>query len=171
MTAYRRSYKRLAEPGEFYFFTMVTFKRRPMLTSEPARQSLRLALRETRAKYPFQMAAVCLLPDHLHCIWRLPAGDADFSNRIKSIKKRFTTAYEGEAGKVRQNRFWEHSIRDEDSWRRRMDYIHFNPVKHGYADSPGNWPFSSFRRCVKKGFYAPDWGSDIPEDVLHMNLE
>ena len=183
MRAYRRSYKRLADPGGFYFFTDVTFGRRPILTSAPARHSLRLALRETKAKYPFQLAAVCLLPDHLHCIWRLPEGDADFSRRWAMIKGVFSRSFAARAplpgyrnssrrrkGEVcvRQRRFWEHLVRDEDDMRRHLDYIHYNPVKHGYVRRPDQWPWSSFGRYRHKGWYEPGWGDAEPENLKGM---
>jgi putative transposase len=164
-------YRRLYNEGGCYFFTLVTFERRPIFRSPESIALLRTAFRALRADRPFEIDAAVILPDHLHCIWRLPIGDSDFSNRIKSIKKRFTIAYEGEAGKVWQKRFWEHLIRDEDDWRRHMDYVHYNPVKHGYSDSPSKWPYSFFRRCVEKGFYASDWGSDISDSVLKMDRE
>ncbi len=164
-------YRRLYQEGGCYFFTVTTYGRQPIFRSPEAVELLRTAFRELRSERPFEIDAAVVLPDHLHCIWRLPDGDDDFSNRFKSIKKRFTTAYEGQAGKVWQKRFWEHLIRDQDDWRRHMDYIHYNPVKHGQVQRPGDWPYSSFRRCVEKGLYVPDWGSDISDEVLQMDLE
>lgn len=178
MKAYRRSYKRLLVPGGVYFFMVVTFDRRPILTSEPARHSLRLALQETRAKYPFDMPAICLLPDHLHCVWKLPAGDADFPRRWAMIKGMFsgsvvaTTRLQGHRNASRRNkgevgvwqrRFWEHLMRDAEDMRRHLDYTHYNPVKHGYVGRPGDWPWSSFRRYLRKGWYDADWGQSEPE--------
>ncbi len=183
MAAYRRSYKRLAEPGGLCFFTVVTFDRRPILTSEAARRSLRLALRETRARYPFRLPAICLLPDHLHCIWRLPEGDADFCRRWAMIKGLFSrsvatgtrlkdlaVASRSRKGEVCvwQRRFWEHLIRDEEDMRRHLDYIQYNPVKHGYVKRPEDWPWSSFGRYLRKGWYELGWGDMEPEVLKGM---
>jgi len=165
-------YRRLYQEGGCYFFTLVAFKRRPIFRSPETVETLRKAFRNLRKERPFEIDAAVIMPDHLHCIWRLPEGDDNFSNRFKSIKKRFTTAYGGEAGKVWQKRFWEHLIRDEEDWRRHMDYVHYNPVKHKQAQRPRDWPYSSFLRCVEKSFYPLDWGSDdISDEVLEMDLE
>lgn len=106
----------------------------------------------------------------------LPPGDDDFSNRIKAIKIRFVQALaptegrssvrraKGERG-IWQRRFWEHAIRDEDDYARHMDYVHFNPVKHGYVSVVAQWPHSTFHRWVKVGTYPRDWGG---EGVLDM---
>jgi putative transposase len=126
---------------------------------------------------PFEIDAIVVLPDHLHCIWRLPDGDADFSGRWREIKK-YVAKRIGGIGKrpgerdVWQRRFWEHAIRDEDDWRRHMDYICYNPVKHGLVRSPAEWPFSSFKKSVAAGWYDVDWGSNgLPNTVLDMDCE
>ncbi len=105
---------------------------------------------------PFTLEAAVVLPDHLHCIWTLPPGDADFSTRWRLIKTWFTkhcdSALAAEARTIRgdrglwQHRYWEHMLRDETDYRRHIEYIHFNPVKHGYVKAPMDWPYSSFRR-------------------------
>ena len=69
-----------------------------------------------------------------------------------------------EAG-IWQRRFWEHTIRDDEDYRRRVDYIHYNPVKHGLAGFAKDWEWSSFYRYVKAGFYDEDWGSSISQNV------
>jgi len=170
-------YTRARIAGGTYFFTLVTFDRRPILTSPLARACLRDALRDTRDHQPFQLDAICLLPDHLHCLWTLPDGDADFSgrwNRIKGIfSKRYLTAIasradpnpsrrrKGEAA-IWQRRFWEHGIRDADDFRRHLDYLHFNPVKHGHVSRATDWPWSSLARHVRLGWYDPAWGTQEP---------
>lgn len=113
-----------------------------------------------------------LLPDHLHCVWELPEGQLDYSVRWALIKKGFTKRIKGHIetplpnlsrikhreSAVWQRRFWEHQIRDEADFRRHCDYIHYNPVKHGLADSPKAWKYSTFYRYVKEGLYPEDWG-------------
>ena len=164
-------YRRLYRDGGCYFFTLVTKDRQPLFRTPETVDLLRGAFRELRKERPFEIDAAVILPDHLHCIWRLPEGDADYSNRWKSIKRRFTTAYGGKPGEVWQARFWEHLIRDERDWRNHMDYVHYNPVKHGHAASPLEWPYSSFRRCVTRGLYEADWGSQMPDTVRNMELD
>ncbi len=120
-------------------------------------------------EHPFNVDAIVILPDHIHSIWTLPENDADFSARWQLIKARFSRSIaggeqisqsrsrRGERG-IWQRRFWEHVVRDERDFRAHMDYLHFNPVKHGHAASVREWPHSSFHRLVQKGFYAADWG-------------
>jgi putative transposase len=114
------------------------------------------------------------MPDHLHCVLTLPADDSDFSTRLRLIKKRFSMQYAkdfkqapGASRKkkrevmVWQRRFWEHLIRDETDLRRHVEYIHYNPVKHGLTTVPKEWPYSSFHRYVRLGKYTPDWGGHL----------
>ncbi len=113
-----------------------------------------------------------LLPDHLHALWTLPPGDADFSTRFAVVKKSFTEQWLRLGGHesaisaansrdrrrgVWQRRFWEHVIRDQDDLNNHLDYIHYNPVKHALATCPHAWPYSTFTRWVKKSSYADDW--------------
>jgi len=151
---------------------VVTYRRLPILTNPTARKILRDAFSATNIVHPFKTVAVCLLPDHLHCIWKLPEGDSDYSTRWKEIKRKFSLEYlkevgtgeernasrqkQGEAA-IWQRRFWEHFIDGESDFENHLDYIYYNPVKHKYVTRPGDWPWSSFRRFVKEGIYSPDW--------------
>ncbi len=164
-------YRRAIAPGGTLFFTVVTDRRRPILASAEAVDALREAFRSVRRSRPFEIDAIVVMPDHLHCIWTLPPGDVDFSTRWRLVKTGFTkhcpdilrrapdTARltRGEQA-VWQHRYWEHQIRDDADFARHVDYIHYNPVKHGLARSPLEWPYSSFGRYVEAGVYAPDWG-------------
>ena len=157
-------YRRFYQSGARYFFTVVTAKRKPLLIENIDR--LRSAFRLCLLRYPFEIEAIVVLPDHLHTIWRLPEGDADFSKRWMVIKRKFSSGLPSTAvsqSKVKkrekgiwQRRFWEHCIRNEDDWRRHVDYIHFNPVKHGYVVKPGDWLYSSFQKAVDQGWYDPE---------------
>jgi len=164
-------YRRAIVAGGSFFFTLVTEKRRPLLATPGAVEILREAIRRVRASRPFDLDAIVVLPDHLHCIWMLPQGDADFATRWRLIKTWFTKhcdrALRTEPGKVRdgrreqalwQHRYWEHMLRDERDFERHADYIHYNPVKHGYAASPMEWQHSSFRHYVEAGIYDAAWG-------------
>ncbi|NLX58650.1 MAG: transposase [Phycisphaerae bacterium] len=170
-------YRRARQPGGVFFFTVVTFDRRPLFSSQDCRILLREAIEATCRDRPFRTVASVLLPDHLHAIWTLPHGDEDFSTRWRLIKTRFTQAL-GDRGDdiahpnplrrrrgrhgVWQSRFWEHLIRDEDDLRCHIDYIHWNPVKHGHVRRVRDWPWSTFHRYAARGIYPKDWGSDEP---------
>jgi len=162
-------YRRYRVAGGTYFFTVNLLERqRDTLVRQV--DALREAVRATRRERPFHIDAWVVLPDHLHCIWTLPPGDDDFSNRWKAIKIRFVQALprterrskvrmaKGERG-VWQRRFWEHAIRDEQDYARHVDYIHYNPVKHGYVTRAADWPHSTFHRYVARGDYASDWSA------------
>jgi putative transposase len=171
-------YRRWLVPGATYFFTVVTYERRRVLQSEEAVHLLGEVMREVRQSLPFQTMAMVVLPDHLHCVWSLPPADLDFSSRWKKIKRDFTvrwiagdkTSTEVSASRrskgelaVWQRRFWEHLVRDEGDLERCCVYIHYNPVKHGYAASPADWPWSTFPRFVQAGDYPPRMGIDGAE--------
>lgn len=163
MTAYRRKFV----PGATYFFTVTLADRRRTVLTDNI-DPLRAAFRETRLRHPFAIEAVVVLPDHLHAIWTLPEGEGDFAVRWSLIKASFSRSLppgepvsqsrrrRRERG-IWQRRYWEHTIRDEDDLIRHIDYIHFNPVKHGYAEHVADWPYSSFHRMVRLGSYPADW--------------
>ncbi|MFN3789777.1 REP-associated tyrosine transposase [Massilia sp.] len=168
MSRYRRSLN-----GVSYFFTVVIHHRRPILCREPVRRALRAAIERVRIRLPFETDAMVLMPDHLHCIWTLPDGDANFSMRWSQIKHDVSYAcrdlYEASLSTSRrrqreasiwQRRFWEHQIRDEIDMERHVDYIHFNPVKHGFVNAASKWPYSTFARYVRDGVYEQDWGGN-----------
>jgi putative transposase len=169
-------YRRVLVPGGTYFFTVVTWHRRPLLASGERIGLLREAFGHIKATRPFAVEGIVILPDHLHCILRLPPGDSDYSGRWREIKKRFSRAVDDRTNRrnerpVWQRRFYEHLIRDEEDWRRHMDYLHYNPVKHGLAGSVAEWPWSSFRRAVGRGWYTEDWGSPPPGELAGVELE
>ena len=124
-----------------------------------------------RREPPFHIDAWAVLPDHMHCVWTLPPGDDDFSNRWKSIKIRFVQAIprterrssvriaKGERG-IWQRRFWEHVIRDEADYEHHLNYVHWNPVKHGLVKKVADWPFSTFHRYVQAGILPIDWAGN-----------
>jgi putative transposase len=173
-------YRRWLVPGATYFFTVVTYQRRPILASEDAVHMLGDVMRSVRKTSSFHTIAMAVLPDHIHCVWSLPPGDLDFSTRWKKIKRDFTLRWTNSGGTVSpvsssrvsrgehgvwQRRFWEHLVRDEADLEHCCDYIHYNPVKHGYAASPADWPWSTFAKFVESGSYPPDWGRSIPDSL------
>ena len=142
-------YRRSFQPGGSFFFTVVTAHRRPVFASAHAVGLLRQAFRVVRKARPFDIDAIVVLPDHLHCIWTLPDGDADFMTRWRLIKTWFSK--HSECKKIWQQRYWEHVLRDEGDFEHHVDYIHFNPLKHGLVNSVVEWPYSSFHRYVARG--------------------
>ncbi len=177
-------YVRWREKGATYFFTVVTHGRRRILTGRMTRGMLRRAFASVRRRLPFDLLAYVLLPDHLHCIWMLPDDDDDFPTRWRQIKTVFTRAYlasggsdsavtrrsrtEGRRG-VWQPRYWEHRISDEEDYVRHRDYIHLNPVRHGYVERPEDWPWSSFHRHVRLGTLDPQWPGLSPVELPEIN--
>jgi len=171
MPEYRRAYL----PGGTFFFTVVTYKRNPILTDNTSRTLLHDAFQNVKIRYPFTMDAICLLPDHLHCIWTLPEGDSNYAIRWKEIKRIFSRQYGRQFGSpekrnqsrekrlestVWQRRYWEHAIRDEKDFLIHVEYIHYNPVKHGLVTRVADWEWSSFHRYVAMGMYDAAWGGE-----------
>ena len=176
------TFRRSVVPGATYFFTVNTNQRLKILTNSPFSLALKNALGQVNAEHPFTTEAFVLLPDHLHCIWTLPPDDANYALRWNLVKRIVSQAtrhlveptishshqQRRELG-LWQRRFWEHQIRDERDLLRHVEYIHWNPVKHGYVARVRDWPYSSFPRYVKQGLYPLDWAcgdetSDAADD-------
>jgi putative transposase len=167
VTDYRRNF---LAGGAFFFTVNLAERRLPLLTEQI--ENLRTALREIRGQHPFKIDAMVVLPDHLHTVWTLPEGDADFATRWRLIKSAFSRSLppgepisqsrvaKGERG-IRQRRYWEHTIRDASDFARHVDYIHINPVKHRLVTRVRDWPYSSFHRMVRLGIYPEDWAGDV----------
>jgi len=163
MVHYRRNFL----PGGTFFFTVTLADRRSSVLVEHI-DLLRRAFRKTRRERPFSVDAVAVLPDHLHIVMTLPLDDADFPGRWKRIKSLFThhlvaTGFDCKRNRrgeyaLWQRRYWEHTIRNEPDFTRHIDYIHYNPVKHGLVPRVRDWRHSSFHRYVKLGVLTKDWG-------------
>jgi len=179
------NYRRANLPGGYYFFTVVTHNRRPILTEPLARDCLHGAWEQTKQQTPFDDVALCLLPNHLHCVWRLPEDDCDFSLRWARIKAGFTRRYL-EAGGIEstqcpsrrrkrergiwQRRFWEHQIQDERDLQRHVDYIHYNPVKHGLVEQVEDWPWSSYHRYAGQTPYPKEYWHAAQESLKGLGV-
>ena len=163
------NYRRYAPAGGTWFFTVVIAERnRPLLTMHV--DALRDSWTWVRQRHPFTTIAVVVLPDHMHAVWTLPEGDSDFATRWKLIKEGFSRRLpsgeprngsrrrSGERG-IWQRRYWEHAIRDPDDLAQHVDYVHFNPVKHGHVQRASQWPHSSLHRYVREGLLPAEWGS------------
>ncbi len=166
------NYRRATVPGATYFFTVTLRDRRSRLLIDQI-AALREALQTTKRSQPFRIDAMAVLPDHVHAIWTLPPDDHDYSGRWRAIKAGFTGAVRARGVSVRRNRrgeydvwqrrFWEHLIRDGTDFTRHVDYIHFNPVKHGLAQRPVDWPWSSLHRYIRQGIVPPNWAVGVDE--------
>lgn len=167
------NYIRPRVTGATIFFTVCLQDRSSSLLTDEI-DTLRASVRKTKAERPFDIIAMVVLPDHLHCVLRLPAGDRDFGRRWGAIKGRFSASVrraglvpplplnlpgggenpalrKGQAG-IWQNRFWEHHIRNEEDLANHIRYCHINPVKHGLVAHPEDWPWSSIHRDVGRGY-------------------
>ncbi|MGH8146989.1 MAG: REP-associated tyrosine transposase [Rhodanobacteraceae bacterium] len=164
-------YRRPAVAGGTYFFTVNLADRSSRLLVEHV-DDLRTAVRIVKRRHPFEIIAWVVLPEHMHAIWTLPAGDHDFSGRWSLIKSGFSRAVarkdvvsasrEGRRERgIWQRRFWEHWIRDEHDLQRHVDYVHINPVKHGHVKRAADWPRSSIHRHIKAGWLTADWACDV----------
>ena len=176
MADYRRCYV----PGGSFFFTVATERRAAILDNDRARDCLRAAFRDCLQRWPFRVDALVMLRDHLHAIWTVPPDNPDYSKRWGAIKKHFTQSWLALGGLeqprtasryryrrrgVWQRRFWEHTLRDERDYARHFDYLHYNPVRHGLADCPRAWPYSTFHRWVEQDVYDPAWGCAVDEPL------
>jgi putative transposase len=164
-------YLRYRVKGGCYFFTVNLQDRKQRLLTEHI-DLLRDAFRKVKQQRTFHIDAIVILPEHLHCMMTLPENDADFSGRWREIKKIFskqlpTMEYRSKTRIKRhergiwQRRFWEHVIRDETDYINHVDYIHYNPVKHGWVAQVADWQYSSFHRFVEKGIYSSNWGKSV----------
>ena len=165
MATYRRSHA----TGATWFFTVASHHRLPILVRRDVLLALRHAITQTRERHPFEIVAWVVLPDHMHALWTLPEADGDYALRWALIKRQTAQAVRdaippvtsksmqarGEIGLRR--RYWEHQIHDENDLLRHIDYIHFNPVKHGLVASPNLWSHSTFHRYVREGLLPTDW--------------
>ena len=156
-------YRRAQVPGGTFFFTVVTHQRARLLCDGTNPELIDGAFEYANEGRPFRVDAFVLLPDHLHCIRTLPEGDGNFSTRWRLIKAYFSRRCKerlaGRLSGVWQPRFWEHTIRDDRDFKQHVDYIHYNPVKHGLVSSPRDWPYSTFHEYASRGLYDIDWGA------------
>jgi putative transposase len=162
-------YRRNFVPGGTFFFTVNLANRNSRLLTERI-ELLRQAICYTKARHPFEIDAMVVLPEHVHALWTFPAGDADYALRWRLVKTFFSRgvdpvewrsksrAAKGERG-LWQRRYWEHTIGDESDFERHCDDIHYNPVKHGHVSAASEWRYSSFQSFVKRGIYPVNWAS------------
>jgi putative transposase len=150
--------RRYHRQGNIYFITNVTHERKPVLVDNV--DLFRAALNAVNVRTPFEIMAWVVLHDHFHFI--VDPKQQDISDLLQKIKMSFGALWRKRmnvnSGRVWQNRFWDHIIRDQTDLNRHIDYVHFNPVKHGYVTSPFEWQQSSIHKYEEEGFYSQDWG-------------
>ena len=166
-------YRRSTVAGGTFFFTVNLADRSSRLLTDHI-ELLRRSARKVQQSHPFEIMAMVVLPEHLHAIWCLNRTDCDYPLRWSLVKAGFSRALERterigasreqkrERG-IWQRRYWEHQIRGDEDLVRHVDYIHINPVKHGYAKTPMDWPYSSIHRYIRQGLLARDWAGGINE--------
>ncbi|NHI00795.1 transposase [Oceanimonas sp. MB9] len=171
-------YRRMWRQGGTFFFTVTLADRRRALLTEHI-TLLREAFRQVKRRHPFELDAIVVLPEHLHALMTLPEGDTDYAKRWHLIKSGFsrrlpTTEWRSDSRQRRrergiwQRRYWEHLIRNERDFRHHVDYIHYNPVKHGYVNAVKDWPYSSFHRYVRAGLLPEDWAGLSAEQATRQ---
>lgn len=150
--------RRYHTKGNIYFITCVTFQRQPLLLSNI--DLLTESARSLAGRVEFDMIAWVVLPDHFHAV--IDPKNEDISRLMQRFKMSFAALYRKrevtKSGRIWQHRFWDHIIRNENDMNRHINYIHYNPMKHGLAAAPVRWEFSTFRRYVRDGYYNEDWG-------------
>ncbi len=171
-------YRRAWHQGGTYFFTVNLLQRHGNDLLIRHIDTLRQVVKSVKTRHPFMIHGWVVLPEHLHCVIELPPGDADYSTRWRLIKMEFSKTLpvnerrskvrlkRGERG-IWQRRFWEHLISNEADYRAHMDYVHFNPVKHGLVSRVCDWPYSTFHRLVEQGVYPPDWAGDDEVSLVY----
>ncbi|QWF72051.1 transposase [Methylomonas paludis] len=168
------NYRRHFTPGGSYFFTVALHNRHASHLIDSI-DLLRTAFRKTQTQKPFRIDAIVVLPEHLHCIWTLPDQDSDYPARWQLIKSVFSHELEKSGVPVIrrndgsyliwQRRYWEHTIRNDSDMQRHIDYIHFNPVKHGLVKQAEDWPYSSLHRYIRMGWLPENWAGVQLDDL------
>ena len=166
-------YRRAFVKNGTYFFTVNLLERKTWLLIEYI-DLLRLAFHKVKMRHPYRIDAMVILPDHLHIIMTLPKSDANYSKRWNLIKGYFSRSIEkaeklSNSRKLKrergiwQRRFWEHMIRDDEDFENHINYIHYNPVKHGYVNNPVDWKHSSIHQYITKNILPLNWASKVNE--------
>jgi putative transposase len=164
-------------PNAVVFISCVTQDRNRFLLKDDDVQLFFETSKKVQKIYPFRLLAYVIMPDHFHWLIKTENDDGNFSNILHSLKRNFTRNYKKSHGistplKLWQSRFWDHVIRSEDDLENHVNYIHWNPVKHGYVKKPEDWLYSTFSHWLKLGFYGPEWGlGGEPSNLAALDFE
>ncbi len=177
------NYRRVFVPNTYLHIIITSYDRKPVFIDNI--DILRTAFKNTMHLYKYEIIVICVPPEHIHLILH-PEDINNYPKIISSIKHYFSRnvgqvcptdklkiGYQNKREKgIFQRRYWEHTIRNEEELNNQINYIHYNPVKHGLAQNVKDWEYSSFHKFVKQGFYNKDWGSykDI-ESIQNLNFE
>ena len=163
-------YRRLTTKGACYFFTLNLQNRQQTLLTDHI-DTLRNTINKVKHNHPFKLDALVILPEHLHILITLPRDDNNYAKRIMLIKTSFSRQLpkEENISKSRkskrkrgiwQRRYWEHQIRNDEDYENHINYIHYNPVKHGYVNNANEWQYSTIHQYIKQGVITQNWGSE-----------
>ena len=171
----RAKIRRWYVPDAIYFIAAVTQGRHPLFTDDANIDLLRATLRRAKKYHPFTMRAYAFMPDHLHLLIFVPET-TNISRLLQSVQRNFTRSYKESHHIQRsthlwQRGFWDHVIRDERDFANHFDYIHYNPVKHGYVIKPEAYEHTSFCEYVRRGWYEIGWGTTEPEAISSFECE
>jgi putative transposase len=171
----RARIRRWYVPDAVYFITAVTQGRQPLFADGASMELLRVTMRRAKEHHPFTMRAYVFLHDHFHLLIFVPET-TNVSKLLQSIQRNFTRNYQkahhiDEPVRLWQRGFWDHVIRDERDFANHLDYVHYNPVKHGYVSEPEAYAHTSFHEYVRRGWYEVGWGHTEPEAISHLDFE
>jgi len=169
------NFRRYYVPNAIYFIVAVTKDRRRLFADSAHVDLLFTVVREVRQRKSFDLLAYSIIPDHANLLLK-PTDEANISRIMLSIQRSFTLRFKKLHGitnslSLWQRRFWDHIIRNEEDLRRHLDYIHYNPVKHGLVSLPEDYAHSSYRHWLERGYYEPGWGHTEPEGMKDMDVE
>jgi putative transposase len=170
-------YRRFYIPNAIVFITCVTRNRYPYLKSQSDIELFFTTLKNVNAIKPFELMASVILPDHFHWLMKTDQLSGNFSIVMHSTKSNFTRNYKREHNVQRsisiwQRGFWDHVIRNERDLKIHLDYIHWNPVKHGFVTKPEDWIYSTYRNWLDRGYYEVGWGwNKEPANINKMDFE
>jgi putative transposase len=163
-------------PGMTYFFTVRLLDRNSTLLTDHF-SAFGEAMRQARIRKPFHVDAWVVLPDHAHAIWTLPPGDHDCATRWRAVKIAFSKALNktglvlagASEATVWERHYRDYRVGDDDEYAALIDYVHSNPMRHGFCQNAVEWPWSSLHRFVAAGFdvpqpplVAPPWTGQLP---------
>jgi len=169
--------RRFYIPNAIVFITCVTRDRYPYLKSKKDVDLFFATLASVNEINPFELLAYVVLPDHFHWLMKVDEPSGNFSRVMHSVKRNITQNYKHihdvqTSLNIWQRGFWDHVIRDERDLELHCDYIHWNPIKHGYVTQPEDWPYSSYKVWVGKGVYEIGWGwKKEPKNIKYMDFE
>lgn len=148
--------------GATYFVTLDCFHHQPLLARPRLKQLLLHAIQDTKKQFGLHLGGYVILDDHAHLVFVAATPDSEYQGAMHFLQARFTRAWRELEQDVNDATFWEHSIKarvlaDHDDLRAHLDYIHYDPVKHGLCEHAYDYLWSSLRARVDQGIYTEEW--------------